>query len=432
MASGGLDLLDRPDAASLQRGPNAARSRSRSFGATSSPIAVHRQSNFEQFPQIPETAVEHLLVVKGKDSLTEEDLISVGIKNLDTRSTSSGTATPDNQPLTPPGTIFIASERECDGSLPAFLEDMRTHSMFDTSTERFQLAPPEATIVQTSTPVPISPPQDAPRKRSFRRRSWLPPSSRPSSPDKDKTRAGGEKDRKPGDLEEAREFKNSVGDGKSNSQWRNPWVTSSSSVTSASDAPKFRSDRLPHLDSSTYEKKSKQPMNGFFISSPATPGNESYFHHVLSPQTPVPSPNNSESQKPPAHSIHEGLDPLNSAPRASISANPSNTSPLPQLDTRLQMKKSRRPFSGIFGGSATSSPATPRTSQDEPRSVPPMVKSFSMDRLPTLKDSLPSFDRLSNLSKPSSEKLRSSYEKGILKRDELRSAFKGLDADYQK
>ncbi|KAF2097577.1 DUF1765-domain-containing protein, partial [Rhizodiscina lignyota] len=71
-------------------------------------------------------------------------------------------------------------------------------------------------------------------------------------------------------------------------------------------------------------------------------------------------------------------------------------------------------------------------------SAPPtsISKSFSLDRMPyrmpSLKDSLPSFDRLPALSRNASDKALFTKSDPARRRDELWTYFKALDADYQK
>lgn len=89
----------------------------------------------------------------------------------------------------------------------------------------------------------------------------------------------------------------------------------------------------------------------------------------------------------------------------------------------LLRRKSGRPLSSLI--SKGSSGTTP--------SVPPIPKSYSTDRLPSLKH------QVSNLSEPPALPRSTSFEKvsglgtdALRKKDELWSAFRSLDAEYHK
>lgn len=411
MASGALMI----DSDVLQARTDAALSRSRTIKATLSPPPSpypRRVSSLNKLPKVnlTETGPEQVSGEQDNDNSADDDPLVLGVKSLDVSSTSSGTVSPDNHPTTPPEPVTAVSRVEDeDASFPAFLENMKAHAMFATSTEQFQLIQPEAVIAPPIVPLV---PQEAPRSKPFtRRRSWRPPSIH--SPDKENGRAAGELDRSALGLAQLQEAASPTADSKTKSKRRNSWMT-----------PSFDSSKLQQILPQR-DGKEKRPISAIFTSQTASTS--------VQPQLPLihetePSPKSVEP-------VDEALAALN---RTSIS-NADRLSSLPPLNTNLPFKKSKRPLSGLFSATGAS-PTTPKRSQDEPRSAPPVsiAKSFSMDRLPALKDSLPSLDRFSTLSKASLDKSRTSSERSSSrtdtnrKRDESWGSFKALDADYQK
>lgn len=95
----------------------------------------------------------------------------------------------------------------------------------------------------------------------------------------------------------------------------------------------------------------------------------------------------------------------------------------PSLNISVTQKVSR--LTGIFGYATTAPEATaPEAS---------LARSFSMDKLPALKGSVPSLDRLSSLpSNKALDKLKPSRTNSPTRRDELWSVFKSLDSDFTK
>lgn len=373
--SGGSVLVERPRLRTNFFGTKNDMSRSRqSLSPSPSTPTLRRGISFTQFAKIKESTLEYLPSVQSKGTFTEGDLVGRGKSSADRTSTSSGTISPDNDPPTPPEPVSISAEHS-DRGFPAFLEDVKAHEMFNTSTENFQLIRPEAME-------PTLPPS---AKGKLRRRSWMAPVSRslsrPTSPKRTKPATETISENEPAALGSS-EVSGEAEDMKAKKGRRNSWMTSN--TTSEESEESDKANMLPRLETQGSPKRSRRPMSEMFGLSPA----------------------------------------------AATSEKPSLLS-LPALNTDIPVKQSRRPLSGIF----SSSPTTPKRSQEEPRSAPPVsiAKSFSLDRMPSLKDSLPSFDRLSNLSRVTLDD-RTSFSKRDLSRgrDELWTAYKSLDVDFSK
>lgn len=96
------------------------------------------------------------------------------------------------------------------------------------------------------------------------------------------------------------------------------------------------------------------------------------------------------------------------------------------------LRKKSRPVGQIKGGKDENAPPVPAV-PSIPR-VPSLPKSFSTDRLPSLRSQTPQFDRAAPVPRLlSSDRVPSAgLSMPIRKKDELWSVFRGLDADYAK